>query len=64
MVLVAAGRMFIMPRAFPREFREDVVARRWGTTCAQIARDFGISETTVQNWASSTTDFAVDALSV
>jgi transposase len=49
---VAAGRMFIMPKAFPREFREDVVAiaRRREVPFAQIARDFGISETTVQNW--------------
>jgi transposase len=44
--------MFIMPKAFPREFREDVVAiaRRREVPFAQIARDFGISETTVQNW--------------
>ena len=33
-----------MPRAFPREFRDDVVAiaRRRETSFAQIARDFGI----------------------
>jgi transposase-like protein len=43
-----------MPRAFPREFREDVVAiaRRREVSFAQIAKDFGISETTVQNWVS------------
>lgn len=43
-----------MPRAFPREFRDDVVAiaRRREAPFAQIARDFGISETTVQNWVS------------
>ena len=43
-----------MPRAFPREFRDDVVAiaRRRETSFAQIAKDFGISETTVQNWVS------------
>jgi len=43
-----------MPRAFPREFRDDVVAiaRRREVPVAQIARDFGISETTVQNWVS------------
>ena len=46
--------MFIMPRAFPREFREDVVAiaRRREVSFAQIAKDFGISETTVKNWVS------------
>ena len=43
-----------MPRAFPREFRDDVVAvaRRREASFAQIAKDFGISETTVQNWVS------------
>ena len=43
-----------MPRAFPREFRDDVVAiaRRREVSFAQIAKDFGISETTVQNWVS------------
>ena len=41
--------MLIMPKAFPREFREDVVAiaRRREVAFAQIAKDFGISETTV-----------------
>lgn len=44
-----------MPRPFPREFRDDVVAiaRRRETSFAQIAKDFGISETTVQNWVRS-----------
>jgi len=43
-----------MPRAFPREFRDDVVAvaRRREASFAQVAKDFGISETTVQNWVS------------
>ena len=43
-----------MPRAFPREFRDDVVAiaRRREVSFVQIAKDFGISETTVQNWVS------------
>lgn len=43
-----------MPRAFPREFRDDVVAlaRRREVPFAQVAKDFGISETTVQNWVS------------
>jgi transposase len=46
--------MLTMPKAFPREFRDDVVAiaRRRETSFAQIAKDFGISETTVQNWVS------------
>ena len=41
-----------MPKAYPQEFREDVVriARRGELTYAQIARDFGISETCVSNW--------------
>jgi transposase len=53
-IFVAAGRMLTMPRAFPREFRDDVVtiARRRETSFEQIAKDFGISATTVQNWVS------------
>ena len=41
-----------MPKAYPQEFREDVVriARVGELTYAQIARDFGISETCVSNW--------------
>ena len=52
MTVVAAGRMSIMPRAFPREFRDDVVAiaRRREVSFAQIAKDFGISESCVQRW--------------
>jgi transposase len=44
--------MFIMPRPYPREFRDDVVAiaRRREVSFAQVAKDFGISETCVQNW--------------
>lgn len=43
-----------MPIAFPGEFRDDVVAiaRRRDASFAQIAKHFGISETTVQNWVS------------
>ena len=35
-----------MPKAHPREFRDDVVAvaRRGDAPIAQIAKDFGISE--------------------
>lgn len=41
-----------MPRAFPREFRDDVVrvARQSDVTQAEIARDFGISESCLQRW--------------
>lgn len=41
-----------MPKPYPREFREDVVAiaRRREASFGQIARDFGISESCVQNW--------------
>lgn len=41
-----------MPKAFPREFRDDVVrvARSREGSLAQIARDFGISETCLHNW--------------
>ena len=41
-----------MPKAYPQEFRQDVVriARQGELTYVQIARDFGISETCVSNW--------------
>ncbi len=43
-----------MPRPYPREFREDVIAvarrREGGVTLAQIAKDFGISESCLNNW--------------
>ena len=43
-----------MPKPYPREFREDVVAvarrRESGVTLKQIAGDFGVSETCLQNW--------------
>ena len=41
-----------MPKAYPQEFREDVVriARLGELTYVRIARDFGISETCVSNW--------------
>ncbi len=41
-----------MPRAFPKEFRDDVVAiaRRREVSFGQIAKDFGISESCVQRW--------------
>lgn len=41
-----------MPKAFPDEFRCDViaVARRGEAPVAQIARDFGISEACLHRW--------------
>ena len=43
-----------MPKPFPKEFRDDVVAvarrREPGVTLKQIATDFGISESTLTNW--------------
>jgi transposase len=41
--------MSVMPKAFPEEFRRDVVAvARKGE--APIAKDFGISESCLQRW--------------
>ena len=41
-----------MPRPHPQEFRDDVVAvaRRGAAPLAQIAKDFGISESCLRNW--------------
>ncbi|SDE25242.1 Transposase and inactivated derivatives [Auraticoccus monumenti] len=41
-----------MPRPHPKEFRDDVVAvaRRGEAPVAQIAKDFGISESCLRNW--------------
>lgn len=41
-----------MPKAFPEEFRRDVVAvaRRREAPISQIAKDFGISEACVHRW--------------
>ena len=41
-----------MPRRHPQEFRDDVVAvaRRGEAPLAQIAKDFGISESCLRNW--------------
>ena len=41
-----------MPKAFPIEFRRDVVrvARKGDATRAQIAKDFGISEQSLYRW--------------
>jgi len=46
--------MCTMPKAYPREFREDVVRvarnREPGTLLKQIAADFGISESCLAGW--------------
>src|SRR5580700_9693755 len=44
--------MFVMPKAFPLEFRRDVVAvaRRGEAPLSQIAKDFGISESCLHRW--------------
>lgn len=41
-----------MPKPFPAEFRRDVVAvaRKREASMAQIARDFGISESCLNRW--------------
>ena len=43
-----------MPAPYPQEFREDVVrvalSREDGITIAQIAKDFGLHEGTIQKW--------------
>jgi transposase len=42
----------IVPKAFPAEFRRDVVAvaRKGEASLAQIAKDFGISESCLHRW--------------
>ena len=41
-----------MPKAFPPEFRRDVVAvaRKGEAPISRIAKDFGISESCLQRW--------------
>lgn len=41
-----------MPMTFPEEFQRDVVAvdRRGESTRAEVAADFGISESTLMRW--------------
>ena len=41
-----------MPKPYPREFRENVVAvaRQGEEGMAQIAKDFGIAESCLRNW--------------
>lgn len=44
-----------MPKPYPREFRENVVAvaRQGEEGIAQIAKDFGIAESCLRNWLRS-----------
>jgi transposase-like protein len=44
-----------MPKPYPREFRENVVAvaRQGEAGIAQIAKDFGIAESCLRNWLSA-----------
>lgn len=41
-----------MPKPYPKEFRDDVVAvaRKAQAPLSQIAKDFGISEASLSNW--------------
>ena len=41
-----------MPKAFPKEFREDVIRvyRGSGASVAQVAKDFGISPSCLKRW--------------
>ncbi len=41
-----------MPKAYPKEFRDDVVAvaRKGQAPLSQIAKDFGTSEGSLSNW--------------
>jgi transposase len=41
-----------MAKAYPEEFRRDVVAvaRKREASLTQIAKDFGVSEATLHNW--------------
>ena len=41
-----------MPKAFPREFREEVIRvfKTSDASIAQVAKDFGISEGSLANW--------------
>lgn len=46
------GRIVIIPQAYPKEFREDVVrvARSGGAPIRQVAKDFGIAESCLRRW--------------
>jgi transposase-like protein len=44
--------MCTVPKAFPNEFREDVIRvyRESDSTIAQVAKDFGVSASCLQRW--------------
>jgi transposase-like protein len=44
--------MCTMPKAFPKEFREDVIRvyRESDASMAQVAKDFGISPSCLKRW--------------
>jgi transposase len=44
--------MCTMPKAFPREFREDVIRvyRSSDASMAQVAKDFGVSPSCLKRW--------------
>jgi transposase-like protein len=44
--------MCTMPKAFPKEFREDVIRvyKDSDTSVAQVAKDFGISPSCLKRW--------------
>jgi transposase len=46
--------MLSMPKAFPKEFRNDVVAvaRKGEAPLSQVAKDFGVSESCLHRWLS------------
>ena len=50
----AGWKDVVMPKPYPKEFREDVVrvarSREAGVTLAQVAKDFGIHEMTLNKW--------------
>jgi transposase len=50
--MILTERRHHMPKAYPEEFRRDVVAvaRRRESSMRQVAKDFGISETCLQRW--------------
>lgn len=41
-----------MPKAFPKEFREDVIRvyRHSGSSVARVAKDFGVSLSCLKRW--------------
>ena len=46
--------MLTVPKPHPKEFRDDVVAvaRKGEAPIAEVAKDFGISESCLRNWLS------------